>query len=54
MLRFMGSQSQIRLSDWTELNWSRDQPLLLFRHKFCVSLGAVPWCLQTPSSRARF
>ena len=28
MLRFMGSQSRTRLSDWTELNWMRSRRVL--------------------------
>ena len=37
MLRFMGSQGQTRLSDWTELNWMamKSSPLMM---KFCCSL----------------
>ena len=53
MLRFMGSQSRTRLSNWTELNWS----CLLMRNFLLASSTSLPChvciCVALESSWAR-
>ena len=41
VLQFMGSQSQTRLSDWTELNWQENTQYLFF-FVWLISLSITP------------
>ena len=42
VLRFMASQSRTRLSDWTELNWTRKRQMVLAGlQRYCIRTSAL-------------